>query len=168
MPELQESEVGQKEVIDLSTLPTLPLSDRRKLPNCSAVYFVTDANCNVLYIGSCKSLVLRWLQHDKYERIITYPAPHITWLETPEEDLLEVEGYFVRAFAPPLNSLVPKPRNIVKVREVGGCLMFTIPQTIARTLALSAGDEVWIDLVDTEDGQVIRVEPVKKSKGKTK
>lgn len=51
-----------------------------------------------------------------------------------------------------------------KLRSVGGALMVTIPQKIARQEGLRAGDEVQIKVIV---GHVIAVKPVK-PKGKQK
>lgn len=51
-----------RESINLAALPSLPLTQWRRLPNCAAVYFALDGE-NVVYIGQTLSLVLRWQQH---------------------------------------------------------------------------------------------------------
>lgn len=164
MSELQEQALGQGE-IDLTTLPSLPLHERRRLPNCSAVYFVTDIKGVVVYVGSSKSLTLRWLQHDKYIAFTRFDSPVISWLELPEDELLTREGYYIKALKPVLNTKIPTPTNTVKARKVGGCLMLTIPQQITRELRLNAGDDVRISL----NGESVIIEPVRpgpKGKGR--
>lgn len=54
-----------------------------------------------------------------------------------------------------------------KLRSVGGALMVTIPQHVARTLRLSRGDEVKITMANTGRNGVMVIERVK-PKGRAK
>jgi excinuclease UvrABC nuclease subunit len=50
--------------IDPLTLPSLPLSEQKHLPSCSAIYFVMQGD-RVLYIGKTVDLAQRWATHNK-------------------------------------------------------------------------------------------------------
>jgi excinuclease UvrABC nuclease subunit len=46
--------------INLSELPSVYLLEKYNLPNCAAIYFVSDSQGQVLYIGRTGNLVERW------------------------------------------------------------------------------------------------------------
>jgi len=48
--------------VKLSLLPSLSFRDRKRLPNCAAVYVVMDGQ-RVVYVGSTKCLLKRWRRH---------------------------------------------------------------------------------------------------------
>lgn len=100
MPELQESEVGQGEIV-LDALPSLPLSRRSDLPRCSAVYFVRDGSGQVLYVGSASNLKRRWINHGQV-RYITEQCV-IAWAELPHDQVRITESIMVQRYNPPLN-----------------------------------------------------------------
>lgn len=52
------------ESIDLASLPTLALSERKRLPNVAACYLVLEGE-KVLYIGQSKNLAFRWNTNHK-------------------------------------------------------------------------------------------------------
>ena len=66
------------ETLDLTTLPSLPLSDRKLLPVVSCIYFAMS-NGIVQYIGRSKNLQQRWMTHHHIEDLGT--DSHIAWLE---------------------------------------------------------------------------------------
>lgn len=51
------------EDIDLSTLPSVYLLEKSCLPNCAAIYFVSNSKGQILYIGRTVNLVERWREH---------------------------------------------------------------------------------------------------------
>lgn len=55
-----------------------------------------------------------------------------------------------------------------RIRSVGGALMVTIPQYVARVLKFNKGDEVKITIANTGRGGVMVTERVKPTKGKSK
>lgn len=55
-----------------------------------------------------------------------------------------------------------------KLRSVGGALMVTIPQYVAKVLNLSKGDEMKITIANSGRGGVIALERVQRVKGKSK
>jgi hypothetical protein len=107
--------------VDPASLPSLPLRDRRKLPNCPAIYFVLEGDA-VIYIGQATSLVLRWQNHDKFKSIKLRTRIRLAWLECSDISLLKgIESALIKAFQPELNKTgIPKvkpaktPRSVVK------------------------------------------------------
>lgn len=53
-----------------------------------------------------------------------------------------------------------------KIRNVGGCLMVTIPRKVSEILKLKAGDDVRIHIVNVGMGGTMTIEHAKKPKGK--
>lgn len=87
------------------TLPSLPLTERHKLPNLPAVYFAIAEAGEVLYIGRSKKLVARWAVHHRYVELKTIGNVRIAWLHCSDESLLpEIEGALIKYFIPTLNS----------------------------------------------------------------
>jgi hypothetical protein len=50
-----------KESINLSTLPSVQLADRRQLPDTSGIYFAITVDNEVPYIESLRNILQRWL-----------------------------------------------------------------------------------------------------------
>jgi excinuclease UvrABC nuclease subunit len=90
--------------LDLSTLPSLPLKDRKSLPLTSCVYFAI-ANGIVQYIGRSANLRGRWSAHHRRNEF--HPDSHIAWIEIGDSALLpEIERALIAWFKPPLNGKV--------------------------------------------------------------
>ena len=86
-------------------LPSLPLADRRSLPNCPAIYFVLEGT-RVLYIGRAENLQQRWAAHHRYNLLKTITNVHIAWLECTEPRLLpKIESALIEEFRPSLNGV---------------------------------------------------------------
>ena len=111
------------------TLPSLPLTQRHKLPNLSAIYFAIAQTGEVLYIGRSKHLAQRWIAHHRYEEIKTIENVRIAWLHCTDDSLLvEIEQALIKHFLPALNRInytlneKRKPRqkkeNIEKLIEI--------------------------------------------------
>ena len=87
--------------LDLSTLPTMPLSDRKQFPSVSCVYFAMSSD-TVQYIGRSVNLNQRWLGHHQAKKI--GQDANIAWLEISDSALLpEIESALIQWFKPPLN-----------------------------------------------------------------
>lgn len=95
--------------VKLSALPSLPLADRRQLPNCAAVYLVLEGE-NVIYVGQSTSLILRWQGHDKLKQLKSRGAEiRLAWLECNDPTLLRsIEAALIQWFKPELNRFYPK------------------------------------------------------------
>ncbi len=92
------------QTIDPFQLPSLPLLDRRGLPNCSAIYFAL-AGERILYIGRTANLTLRWATHHQWKNLVGIGADvRIAWLECSDIELLpDLESALIREFQPELN-----------------------------------------------------------------
>lgn len=90
--------------IDPLSLPSLPLKNRRSLPNCPAVYFVL-AGERILYIGRAINLAQRWAAHHRWNQLLQFDTlVKIAWIECSEVQLLdEIEAALIEQFNPELN-----------------------------------------------------------------
>ncbi|MBD1876986.1 GIY-YIG nuclease family protein [Nodosilinea sp. FACHB-131] len=96
--------------ITLTSLPKLPLCDRKQLPEYPAIYFVLDANQRVLYIGQANNLRTRWQgqTHHRLNQLQDYHRKSpvfLTWIDYTNrpEQLDEDEALFIEQFHPLLN-----------------------------------------------------------------
>ena len=55
--------------IKIADLPSVHLLDKNRLPNCAAIYFVTDSNAQIIYIGRTVNLVARWKDHHRFNQL---------------------------------------------------------------------------------------------------
>ena len=103
------------------TLPSLPLTERRKLPKLPAVYFALATSGEVLYIGRSKNLAARWALHHRYVELETIGNIRIAWLHCSDESLLhKIEDALIKDFLPALNHTqikYRKPRQKNEGRE---------------------------------------------------
>jgi len=89
------------ESLDLSTLPSMPLSDRRQFPSVSCIYFAMSSG-DVQYIGRSVNLQQRWIQHHRRQYLDA--NSNIAWLEISNIGLLsQIETALIEWFKPPLN-----------------------------------------------------------------
>lgn len=89
--------------IDPLTLPSLPLSERKQLPSCSAIYFVMQGDC-VLYIGQTINLAQRLTAHHRKKQFASFGVVRIAWLECSDTGMLtEIETALIEHFKPLLN-----------------------------------------------------------------
>lgn len=91
------------EHINLLALPSLLLESRRNLPNKSALYFVFDADDELLYIGKTISLVERWRGHHRVAQLEQLDNVRIAWMECDKELIDSSEEAFIAHFNPSLN-----------------------------------------------------------------
>ena len=85
------------------TLPSLPLLQRRSLPDSPALYFVLD-NDQVLYVGRATSLLKRWINHYRSTDLEKFRNVKIAGLKCSDlNHLLRIERTLIQAFKPPLN-----------------------------------------------------------------
>ena len=61
--------------IVLETLPLTPFTQRRMLPECSAIYFALSEQGMILYIGQTASLYHRWIQHNQMQQLLRLDLP---------------------------------------------------------------------------------------------
>lgn len=94
------------DIVNLSALPKLPLTDKRLLPSCPAVYFVIQED-TVLYIGKAVNLAQRWGSHQRWYQLKDRQINgtiYIAWLECDETKCLElIEAAMINLINPALN-----------------------------------------------------------------
>lgn len=89
--------------IDPLTLPSLPLSERKHLPSCPAIYFVMQDDC-ILYIGKTVDLAQRLAAHNRKKQFASFGVVRIAWLECSDTGMLtEIETALIEHFKPLLN-----------------------------------------------------------------
>ena len=99
------------------TLPSLPLSERKHLPSCPAIYFVMQDD-RVLYIGQTTNLAQRWATHNRLKQFAKMVGDiRVAWLECSDKALLrKVEAALIEQFKPELNTREKKKRTVPKKR----------------------------------------------------
>ncbi|BAZ19085.1 XRE family transcriptional regulator (plasmid) [Calothrix sp. NIES-4071] len=101
--------------INISNLPTIPISERHNLPDCPAIYFVMQGD-TILYIGQTRNLRKRWLAHQIWQHLYGISGEFlIAWLECGDNKLLSgIEKALILHFKPQLN----KRRIVDKMTEL--------------------------------------------------
>ena len=94
--------------IKIADLPSVHLLDKNRLPNCAAIYFVTDINGQIIYIGRTVNLVARWKDHHIFNQLKRFNRKNllsISWLNCSNElsTLSKLENEFINLYKPPLN-----------------------------------------------------------------
>jgi len=88
----------------LADLPSLPLDERKALPDAPAIYLVL-AGDTVLYIGQSVNVRQRWLAHHRFAQLNEYGGCRIAWMQVNDARLLdELERACVAHFSPLLNN----------------------------------------------------------------
>jgi hypothetical protein len=92
---------GENKMIE--TLPDIPITQRLKLPECHAVYFVLDNDHRVHYIGATINLRQRWQNHKKLKLLSNPNEYRIAWLEVHPDYIRATEDQLISGLCPPLN-----------------------------------------------------------------
>ncbi len=92
----------------LSELPSVYLLEKDRLPNCAAIYFVSDSKGQVLYIGRTVNLIERWREHHRFnqlKRLNRKDKISIYWMVCSNDIkiLSSLETEFINKYKPPLN-----------------------------------------------------------------
>lgn len=91
--------------IDLNSLSSLSLEERKQLPKVSGVYFAIDSLGVVQYIGRSVNINKRWKKHHKLDQLEKQPGIKIAYLQIDEISLLpKIEEALINWFQPCLNS----------------------------------------------------------------
>jgi predicted GIY-YIG superfamily endonuclease len=91
---------------DLSSLPSLPLADKAKLPSCAAVYFALSSHNRILYIGRSIDIRERLRGHHRLTLLKSFGDIKIAWLkESNALALRRIEAILIEYFNPPLNKI---------------------------------------------------------------
>ncbi|AFZ21261.1 GIY-YIG nuclease family protein [Allocoleopsis franciscana] len=108
--------------LNLSKLPSVYLLEKDKLPNDAAIYFVSDSQGQVLYVGRTVNLVKRWREHHRFnqlKRLNRKTRISISWLTCSNDinTLSNLENEFINSYKPPLNwsKVVSPVRRITPV-----------------------------------------------------
>lgn len=93
---------------NLSELPSVYLLEKDKLPNCASIYFVSDSQGQVLYVGRTVNLVKRWREHHRFNQLKRLNRKNrisISWLTCSNDinTLSNLENEFIKLYKPPLN-----------------------------------------------------------------
>ena len=109
------------QLLDLSSLPCVELSDRNTLPEVAAIYFAIDSEENIQYIGQTANLNRRWKSntHHKLTHLEKLGGTRISYMVVEVGLLMEIETALIEWFEPPLNNLDLK-LNIRKPRPIKG------------------------------------------------
>jgi predicted GIY-YIG superfamily endonuclease len=96
------------ENINLSELPSVYLLDKDQLPNCAAIYFVSDSKGQILYIGRTINLVARWREHHRFKQLKRFNRKdriNISWINCNNHinSLSTIENELINLYKPPLN-----------------------------------------------------------------
>ena len=100
------------------SVPSLPITERSKLPNTAAIYFVFTLDNKLLYIGQTSNLRQRWAQHHRYQQFIEASSQtRIGWFAFGEEfkdSLLDIEKELIESLSSEHND-TPHP-GLVSLR----------------------------------------------------
>ncbi|MBD2163731.1 GIY-YIG nuclease family protein [Calothrix membranacea FACHB-236] len=111
------------ENINLSELPSVYLLDKDKLPNCAAIYFVSDSQGQILYIGRTINLAARWREHHRFKQLKRFNRKdriNISWVNCSNQinALPTIENELINLYKPPLNwSKVVAPIRRITLAE---------------------------------------------------
>lgn len=91
------------EFIDIAKLPSLSLTDRKRLPSVAACYLVLQKE-TVIYIGRTKNILNRWRGHQLLSKIKSLPDIRIAWVQVSDVSILPgVEAALIAYFTPQFN-----------------------------------------------------------------
>jgi excinuclease UvrABC nuclease subunit len=122
-------------VIDIASLPSVALPPRLQLPDAPGVYFVTDADGRVLYIGRAASLARRWRSgHHRRSHLETIGSIRISWLMAEIEQLADLERQLIGEFHPVLNNQIEKQQNGAAKTVIDLALMGSVFRTRRHVL----------------------------------
>jgi excinuclease UvrABC nuclease subunit len=85
-------------------LPSVPMSDRRLLPEDPGIYFAIDSLGVIQYIGKSVNLRRRWEGHHRLKQLKNVGDIKIAWLTVSDAHLLPaIEEALIDRFNPRLN-----------------------------------------------------------------
>ena len=151
--------------IKLSDLPSIYLLDKDNLPNCAAIYFVSDSKGQVLYIGRTVNLVERWRQHHRFNQLKRFNRKDrltISWMTCSNDikTLSNLEDEFIKLYKPPLNwSKVVAP--VRKITPVETALQQSLQQLAKLNTMVFGFDPI----ADEEPPTIYLVYPVYSRRG---
>ncbi|MBD2095850.1 GIY-YIG nuclease family protein [Trichocoleus sp. FACHB-591] len=108
-------------LIDPLELPSVPLSELKKLPACSAIYFAIDAEGRPLYVGQASNLLSRWRNHHRVYQLTEEDKKcpvRIAWKAWNPEGLAEAEKILIQHFQPLFNGTEVKSPAVTPSESV--------------------------------------------------
>lgn len=108
-------------LIDPLELPSVPLAELKKLPECSAIYFAIDAKGRFLYVGQATNLSNRWKNHHRTHQLTEEDKKcpvRIAWKPWNSEGLAEAEKMLIQRFQPLFNNTEVKAPAITPAEFV--------------------------------------------------
>lgn len=97
-------------LLDLSSLPWLPLDRRNFFPCRPAVYLAISATNQILYIGRSEEVKGRWRSHEKLRHLKLLPNVRIAFIFTETKNLHNLEVALIREYNPTYNLRLEKAR----------------------------------------------------------
>lgn len=151
--------------IKLSELPSVDLLEKCKLPNCAAIYFVSDSKGQVLYVGRTVNLVARWQDHHRFNQLKRLNRKNrisISWMTCSNDinTLSNLENEFIKLYKPPLNwSKVVSPVRRITPVEIA------LQQSLQQLAKLNTMIFGFDPIADEEPPTLCLVYPVYGSRG---
>lgn len=148
------------ENIKISELPSVYLLDKNLLPNCAAIYFVSDSKGHIIYIGRTVNLVQRWKDHHRFNQLKRFNRKNklnISWFTcSPDKEIISnLENDFIQLYKPPLNwSKVVAP--VIKITPAETALQQSLTQLAQLNTMIFGFDPI----SDEEPATIYLVYPV--------
>jgi len=89
-------------MIDVNSLPSVPLPEWRTLPKEPGIYLVLADNGDVMYVCKAQDLSARWKSHHRTPDLKNVEH-RVAWLAAEKDNLEVLEKQCIADFAPPLN-----------------------------------------------------------------
>lgn len=100
--------------INPAALPSLPLAERKALPDAPAIYLVLAGDA-VLYVGQAINVRQRWAVHHRLKQLNAHGGCRIAWMQVDDVSLLdEMERACIAYYDPPLNNSPQVDRTLVE------------------------------------------------------
>lgn len=137
------------DTIKVSELPSVQLLDKHILPNCAAIYFVSDSKGQIIYIGRTVNLFERWKAHHRFnqlKRLNRKNKLNISWFDCSfhTEIISTLENKFINLYKPPLNwSKVAVP--VIKITPDEAALQQTLKQLAKFNVMILGFDPILDD-----------------------
>jgi excinuclease UvrABC nuclease subunit len=98
-------------------LPSVPLKQRKTLPECPGIYFAIDDAGVIQYIGRSNNIQQRWLQHHRYSQLEVLENVQIAWIQVSDSLLLpSIESALIEYFQPLLNNQISASGSTSDIR----------------------------------------------------
>ncbi|MEP0751133.1 GIY-YIG nuclease family protein [Trichocoleus sp. Lan] len=150
---------------NLSELPFVYLLEKSNLPNCAAIYFVSDSKGQVIYIGRTVNLLARWREHHRFNQLKRLNQKNrisISWMVCSNDinALSSLENEFIKLYKPPLNwSKVVSPVIRITPSEI------TLQQSLQQLAKLNTMIFGFDPIADEEPPTIYLVYPVLGKRG---